>query len=201
MQSGSLPESEAEEEDEVANCLQDNHFTQSGSPTDSEVVLLSAQENATLDHLASDVYDRIIKGFNKIRDLMKEPESQLLAVSTSGVKAQLHKSDRESVVHRAPELLRQADTIASAGRLKSWCLKYLAGAILSYYRSLPASENDDLPELDIPTHNTLNSWAIVADMTNCIVNGLHSTWEDKTYLVFSALACKSPSPKHHRYWI
>ena len=75
MQSGSLPESEAEEEDEVANCLQDNHFTQSGSLTDSEVVLLSAQENATLDHLASDVYDRIIKGFNKIRDLMKEPES------------------------------------------------------------------------------------------------------------------------------
>ena len=199
MQSGSLPESEAEEEDEVANCLQDHHLTQSGSPTDSEVVLLSAQENATLDHLAFDVYDRIIKGFNKIRDLIKEPESQLLAVSTSGVKAQLHKSDRESVVHRAPELLRQADTIASAGRLKSWCLKYLAGAILSYYRSLPASENDDLPELDILTHNTLNSWAIVADMTNCIVNGLHSTWEDKTYLVFSALACKSPSSKHHRY--
>ena len=202
IQRGSRSGSGAEQEGTTSDSLQDNHSTQSGSPPDSEFVPRSVPENTTLDHLASEAYAKITKGFKIMRRLMKKkPKSQPLAISTHGVNAQTHENTRELVIHGAPELLRQAEAVAGAGQLQSWYLKYLAGAILLYYRSLPLSSSGDFPEWNPRTEKILNRWAIIADLVNPIVEGLHSKWGNKTYSVFGGLACKSPWSKSHTHWI
>ena len=192
-QSGSPPDSESEEEEEIiAHGLQNNYDpTHSGSPLDTE----------TDERLARDVHEKIIRGLEYLRKLKEKSKPQPLGISISGGNAQSYGSLRELLVQRAPQLLRQAHNVLVLGRSQSWFLNFLAGTIYLYYRLRSASENDSIPELDEHAQKTLRSWATNVRLVIRIVRGLHSTWGDKTYLIYYALACMSPIFNYYKNWI
>ena len=132
-------------------------------------------EEGAIDHLASGFISNFFDG---VESLISMPKGL--------VHPPVQQCTRDYWVE---QLVKKADEINERARSSWWCCLFLAGTIWSSRHWLPAQT---ILEVGSRAKRTASRRVGAAEVVNAVVKSLYPNWNFKAYLVYHALAGRSP---------